>query len=313
VLVASVGLIDSLNPSTIAPALYLAAAGTARSVLAFAAGVFAVSAAGGLALVVGPGQALVHAIPRPGERTTQLLELAAGAVALAAALALWLARARVARRLRDAQAPPARSAFLVGAGIMAVELPTALPYFAALAAVVASHRPVASQVGLVLLFNAIFVLPLVAVAALRLAGRAAVRPLRRALERHGAQAVAALAAAVGVALLALGSGALAAGGPDGRTVFASACSGCHTLGGRGAALPGGDLGGYRLSAAEIASFAAIMPVHPRLSAAELGAVAAYVASRERATPPRQPAGGAASDRSRGAPRAAPRSRSRPSS
>ena len=54
---------------------------------------------------------------------------------------------------------------------MAVELPTALPYFAAIAAIVASHEHVAVGTGLVLLYNVAFVSPLLAlIAARRLAG-----------------------------------------------------------------------------------------------------------------------------------------------
>jgi cytochrome c biogenesis protein CcdA len=281
VLVLSVGLIDSLNPSTIAPALYLAVAGTARGVLALATGVFVVSAAGGIALACGPGRLVVRAIPDPGARTTHLLELAVGAVALAVAVALWLGRERVSRRLQTAKPPATRSAFLLGAGIMAVELPTAFPYFAAIVAVVGSRRPLGVEVGLLLLYNAVFVLPLLAIALLRLGGRDAVLPLRTQLERHGAQAVAAIVAAVGVGLLGVGAFGLRGGSPDGRSVFASSFAGCHTLGRGATPAPGGDLAGYRLTAADVASFAAVMPVHPRLSRAEIDAVAAYVAAHER--------------------------------
>jgi mono/diheme cytochrome c family protein len=85
-----------------------------------------------------------------------------------------------------------------------------------------------------------------------------------------------LAAAVAVALVLTRRHS-----PDGRAVFSASCSACHTLGARTTAAPGGDLSGYRLTAAEIASFARVMPVHPRLSRAEIDAVAAYVAAHER--------------------------------
>jgi mono/diheme cytochrome c family protein len=285
VLVVSVGLADSLNPSTIAPALYLAIEGSARRVVAFAAGVFAVSAVGGIVLVAGPGQALVSAVPRPHGRTTHLIELGAGAVALAAAVALWLGRARVARHLERLERPVRRSAFLLGAGIMAVELPTALPYFGALAAIVGSGRPIATQIVLVVIFNGAFVLPLVAIAAIRAVagaeGERIARRLRTQLVRHGAALAPAVVALAGLVLLAVGAAGLGRESPDGRAVFASSCSGCHSVDGGAARTPGGDLTGYRLTAAEIASFAAVMPVHPRLSAAEIRAVAAYVAARER--------------------------------
>jgi mono/diheme cytochrome c family protein len=75
------------------------------------------------------------------------------------------------------------------------------------------------------------------------------------------------------------------GGHDrvsGRHVFETSCAGCHA----GAHPVGGDLRDMRMSAADVASFARVMPVHPRLTAAEIAAVAAYVAARERTTPSR---------------------------
>jgi cytochrome c biogenesis protein CcdA len=50
---------------------------------------------------------------------------------------------------------------LLGAGIMAVELPTAVPYFAAIAAVVESGHSDSTQIILLLLYNAAFIAPLV--------------------------------------------------------------------------------------------------------------------------------------------------------
>lgn len=60
----------------------------------------------------------------------------------------------------------------------------------------------------------------------------------------------------------------------GRAVFTAVCAGCHTLTGRDSRAPGGDLAIAKLSAADIASFVRVMPVH--LSPAQVHAVAAYV-------------------------------------
>src|SRR5947199_520642 len=97
-LVISVGIVDSLNPSTVGPALYLATApdGT-RRLAGFTAGILAVGLAGGLVLTLGPGQAILAAVPRPGRTTTHAIELGLGAAALLFALVLWLRRAAVAR------------------------------------------------------------------------------------------------------------------------------------------------------------------------------------------------------------------------
>jgi len=61
---------------------------------------------------------------------------------------------------------------------------------------------------------------------------------------------------------------------SGKAVFSSSCAGCHTLTGHDTDAPGGDLAIAKLSAADIASFVRVMPVH--LTASQEAAVAAYV-------------------------------------
>jgi cytochrome c biogenesis protein CcdA len=160
-LVVSIGAADALNPSTLAPALFFAVGPHGRrDVAGFALGVFAVSLAGGLALTFGPGQALLTRVSKPSPHTVHLIELVAGGAALPAAAVLWHARAHFAARLARSSQTGERSAWLLGAGIMAVELPTAVPYFAAIAAIVESGHSDTTQVVLLLLYNAAFVAPL---------------------------------------------------------------------------------------------------------------------------------------------------------
>ena len=209
ILVISVGLVDSLNPSTIAPALYLATGKNAvRSLAGFTAGAFGVNLAGGVLLLLGPGRAIVTALPRPGGRTIHVAELCLGAGALVVALALWLARERVARRVLKTQGRVSRSSALVGAAIMAVELPTAFPYFAVIAVAADSGRTVLTQIALLVVFNLAFVAPLAAIVAIvSLAEERGARRLelfRTQLERRAAVLVPSLVLLVGVALILLG-------------------------------------------------------------------------------------------------------------
>ena len=211
-LVVSVGIVDSLNPSTVGPALYLVVAPDgARRLAGFTAGVVAVGLAGGLALVLGPGQGILAAVPRPGRTTTHAIELALGVVALTLAFVLWLRRSAVARRFSGggARAPGAASSFAAGAGIMAVELPTAFPTFAVITAIITSGRRLSEQVALVVLFNLTFVAPLLAILAVRVfAGESARRrldSLHERLDRSISIAVPAAIAAVGVVLVAIGA------------------------------------------------------------------------------------------------------------
>ena len=205
-----IAVVDSVNPSTIAPALYLAAGAAAfRGLVGFIAGVFVVNLVGGLLILLGPGQALLALIPRPGVELRHLLELCLGVGLLLLAAVLWLGRKQVAHHVARNQGRIDRSSFLVGAGIMAVELPTAVPYFAAIAAIVGSGKNVSTQIGLLVVFNAVFIAPLPAILGVRLlAGKRGQRwleGLRAYLDERLALLIPGLILGVGVALIVLGT------------------------------------------------------------------------------------------------------------
>lgn len=209
-LVASIGLVDSLNPSTVAPALFLATHRTgARRVGAFIAGVVAVNLAGGLVLTFGPGQLLLAALPHPGRGATHRLELALGVAMLLLALGLWLQRRQVARRLQSSEPRVARSPALLGAAIAVVELPTAFPYFAVIAAIVSSDRSPLTQVTLLLFFNAAFVLPLCVIMGIRFvagpAGNELLGRFHAAVERAAPLLIPLVLSLIGAALIIAGA------------------------------------------------------------------------------------------------------------
>jgi cytochrome c biogenesis protein CcdA len=107
------------------------------------------------------------------------------------------------------------SAFALGAGIMAVELPTAFMYFGAISAILASHSTAGAEVAMLVVYNAIFVAPLVAIILVRgLAGEHAERWLTSAWGRllgFGQILLASLTGGAGALLLVLGvTGLLAA-------------------------------------------------------------------------------------------------------
>jgi cytochrome c biogenesis protein CcdA len=208
-LVVAIALVDSLNPTTVGPALYLATAPNARrSVAAFTAGVLAVSLVGGLVLTFGPGQLLIDAVPHPSSELKHEIELACGVTALLIALVLWLIRDRLSRHVQAKAHQVEGSSLLLGAGIMLVELPTAFPYFAVIAAVVSSDAHALTEVLLIVLFNVLFVAPLLAILVARmLAADGAVKRLeglRTSL--HARMGVLLPAAVLLVALVLLGLG-----------------------------------------------------------------------------------------------------------
>ncbi len=213
-LAVSIGIADSLNPTTIAPALYLASAQHAKGkVLKFTLGVFAVYLLGGLAIALGPGQLLLSLIPHPRHRLSYVLELIAGVAMLTAAAFLWGYRDRLGQRRPTNINASGRSSALLGATITAVELPTAFPYFAVIAAIVGSGLDVSRQIVLLLVFNLCFVAPLLAIlATLTFAGPHAQRMLisgREKLEAHWPVLLAVLALLAGIFVTLLGVTGLA--------------------------------------------------------------------------------------------------------
>lgn len=215
-LAVSIGLADSLNPSTIAPALYLASGKRARRRVAeFTAAVFLVYLLGGAIIALGPGQLILSLVPKPDAEDRHVLEIIAGAAMIGAGALLWRHRDRLAER-KPPDIPEGKSSALLGATITAVELPTAFPYFAVIAAIVGSGLDPARQLFLLLLFNICFVLPLIGiVVTLTVAGDQAHRLLaigRNFLERHWPALLAGLALLAGVFVVLLGATAFAGHG-----------------------------------------------------------------------------------------------------
>ena len=129
---------------------------------------------------------------------------------LTASAFLWRYRDRLGKQNRERVAPrvAGRSSMILGATITAVELPTAFPYFAAIAAIVASPIDIARQMMLLVLFNICFVAPLLGIlATLTFAGPDAQRLLagwRTRLEAHWPTLLAILALIAGVIVTLLG-------------------------------------------------------------------------------------------------------------
>lgn len=216
-IVISIGLADSLNPTTIAPALYLASGEHPReAVTRFTLGVLLVYLVGGAIIALGPGQLALSLVPRPDAEDRQVVEVIVGAVMLGIAALLWRHRERLGRKQLPTVAPRGRGSALLGATIMAIELPTAFPYFAAIAAIVGSGEGVARQLLLLVLFNVCFVLPLLGILGiLWLAPDHAQEWLTRArvfLQRHWPALLAGAALIVGVFVILLGATGLAGRG-----------------------------------------------------------------------------------------------------
>lgn len=213
-LVVTVGLADAINPSTIVPALYYATTARARSALiAFACGALIVYFVGGALVLFGGKEIVTSLLPHIGERAEHLAEVGGGTLLLAVAAVAWLMRDRVADHAARPRTAGPRSAFALGAGIMAVELPTAFPYFAVIATIAASNSNVAAQLGLVALYNLLFILPLLGLLAARAVagerGERLLQSMRLWVQRHAAAVLAATLSAIGLAGIVIGAAGLA--------------------------------------------------------------------------------------------------------
>ena len=209
-LVIGIGLLDSANPATVVPALYLAAGPNGvKSVAGFLAGFAAANMALGVVLALGPGEAIKRHIPHAGDHTKHVAELAAGGFLLLVAAALWWQRHRVSHHVAAGTKHLDRNSLLLGAGIAVVEIPTAVPYFAAIAVIVGSGQRAAIEVLLLAVFNLCFLLPVIVLLGLRmLAGersRAWLFRLRGRIDAWLATLAPALVAVVGLVLFVTGA------------------------------------------------------------------------------------------------------------
>jgi cytochrome c biogenesis protein CcdA len=216
VLMISIGLADSINPSTIAPALYLASGAHPRiNVARFTLAVFLVYLAGGCLIALGPGELIRDAISdiHVEEEIRYTGQIVAGVLLIAGAIMVWRRRGRMVARGLPGANPKRKSSALLGASITAIELPTAFPYFAAIAAVVGSGLGLIRGFILLLIFNVCFILPLLGIQAVLVfggdgAGRVLARG-RRFLERRWPHVLVVILALVGVVAIVFGVTGLA--------------------------------------------------------------------------------------------------------
>jgi cytochrome c biogenesis protein CcdA len=209
VLLAGIALADSINPTTIGPALYLATVERpVRRIAELTGAFFAVNFVAGVLIVAGPGQLLVSLASKPGPEARHIVELVAGLALIGVAVGLFLGRTRLIESSISGTNLRAGHAWALGATIATAELPTAFPYFAALAAVIGSDFGLPRQLALVLLFNVVFVAPLIVImGAVEFGGERAERRLRQGgdwIRRHWPLVFASVALVVGLVLAGLG-------------------------------------------------------------------------------------------------------------
>jgi cytochrome c biogenesis protein CcdA len=202
---------DSLNPSLIVAAVLLTlGAHPIRRSLLFTITAFVVTLAGGLAIALGLGDLILSLLPKLSRTAKYDVIVAVGVLVMAGGAVIWWRRDALASEPSDAHPDPAQggSALLLGAGIAGVELLTAFPYFAAIAMVIGSSVSAPGKVFLLVLYNVIYVLPLIAIVVVRAImgekGSELLIPVSAWIETHWPVVAAPIAGLAGAALTVYG-------------------------------------------------------------------------------------------------------------
>lgn len=151
-------LLDSINPSAIVVTLYLLSGGRAPAQIAvYIAAIFLTYLTLGIMMMSGIEALLPSVGIMAGGRLGFIVQGLLGLAMLVYALRAPAA-AKSAPRVEPSVTSYAALA-LVGVTVTTMELPTAVPYFGAIALLTAADIPMAQWLPLLILYNAVFVLP----------------------------------------------------------------------------------------------------------------------------------------------------------
>lgn len=205
--VLSLAVIDSINPSSITVAAYLAGSRPPAQLRRFIVAVYVTYLAFGMALVFGPARLLRSWLSHTSTVIAPVVEIAVGGLLVSVGLGMW-------RRLSAGREPVAStqrwrrgSAHYLGVLTTVADLPTAGPLFVASAVIAATKATAPAQISDLLLYNVVYVAPLVAVGLTRgrLAGPLSARLAARQSSRTWASSAAVMACvAAGTAIGCLG-------------------------------------------------------------------------------------------------------------
>jgi cytochrome c biogenesis protein CcdA len=154
----ALALVDSINPSAIVVTLYLLSRERAQSQVAvYIAAIFLTYLTLGATMVLG-FDAMLASLKTAGDgRLGLVVQGVIGLAMLLYAIRAPAAAGRV-RPVEPGASTYAALAFL-GVTVTAMELPTAVPYFGAIALLTAADLPLSRWLPMLVVYNAIFVLP----------------------------------------------------------------------------------------------------------------------------------------------------------
>ena len=154
----ALALVDSINPSAIVVTLYLLTRERViAQVLVYVAAIFATYCTLGAILMLGL-DALLPSLRAAGNSRAGFIVQAV----IGGAMLFYALRAPATAGAAPSREPGASTyaaLALLGVTVTAMELPTAVPYFGAIALLTSAELPVGQWLPLLILYNAIFVLP----------------------------------------------------------------------------------------------------------------------------------------------------------
>jgi cytochrome c biogenesis protein CcdA len=154
----ALALVDSINPSAIVVTLYLLSRGrVAAQVLTYVAAIFLTYLTLGVMLTLGIDAVLLSLRTAGGGRLGYIVQSLIGLAMLVYAIRAPTT-AKSAPRVEPSASTYAALA-LLGVTVTTMELPTAVPYFGAIAILTTADLPMAQWLPLLVVYNAIFVLP----------------------------------------------------------------------------------------------------------------------------------------------------------
>jgi cytochrome c biogenesis protein CcdA len=156
-------LLDSLNPTSITASCYLAITGRTTALEIFVAAVYTTYLAFALTLLWVLGAAARRVLAGTPTSVTAGMQIAAGVLLLMMGVWTWRRRGRLPRH-RELGAGSA-----VALGVMAtvLDLPTAVPLIAAAGLILAAALNTLTQLGLLAIYDLVYVAPLLVILLLR--------------------------------------------------------------------------------------------------------------------------------------------------
>ncbi len=203
--VVPLAMVDSLNPATLTMGACLTIVD--RPVRALRANIVAVYITYysiGILATLGPAAAIVRALSGNSGSAAQVAHLVEGLLLFAAGAYLWHRRKRTSGTPRPPPTIGRAGAALLGVLVTIADIPTAVPYLAAIAILASSHLAVSGKLIVLTVYCLIYTLPLQAVLAIQIvmgrAGRGLITALHQGVERWAPLALSALCVLLGVAL-----------------------------------------------------------------------------------------------------------------